>query len=111
MTIYTDTAPILSGVGITKTQANTYFENKIKVSAPAPDPKITKKACVAIADALYVDGIEASGGIVGLSQSVKLKVAQVKSIIAEIGALEGLWNASNTASEPEELLAETKAKK
>ena len=92
---FEDIAPIISGLGVTETQANTFFENKIKPPVPPVVPEITKQKAVAIAQAIYETGIEEAGGIKKLAQAVKLRTSQVKMIIRELRALEAAWSAEN----------------
>lgn len=88
---FEDLAPTLAGLGFTETQANNFFTNKIKLPGPPEVPEMTSAKAVDIAQALYVVGIEQSGGITKLAQSVKLRTSQVKMIIRELKALEAAW--------------------
>ena len=89
-----DIAPTISSLGITQTQVNTYFENKIQPPAQPEAPVITKEKVISVANALYVDGIETHNGLLGLAQEVGLKVSQVKLLVKEIKALEAEWNST-----------------
>lgn len=90
---FEDIAPTIFGLGVTQAQADTFFENKIKPPAPPVVPEITKSKAVAIAQAIYVTGIEKAGGVKKLAQSVGLQTSQVKLIISELRALEAAWSA------------------
>jgi len=96
---FKDIAKIIKSVGITEKQVNTYFENKAEPAEPKPLPEITKAKVVAIADALYIDGIEAHNGVLGLAQETGLTSGQVKSVIREIKSLESFWSKSNEVVE------------
>lgn len=100
---FEDLALTIFDLGVTEGQINNYFENIPQPPAsPEPSPITTQKV-VAIANALYVIGIEAAGGIKKLSQAVKLKTSQVKMIIKELEALKAVWDEiNNPPEEPEE---------
>jgi len=102
-----DIAPILASVGITKPQVESFFENQEDPPAPNPDPEITKAKIVAVVTAYYSPGgIEAAGGVMKLAQKNKLKIHQLKAIMAEVKKLEAMWDAINNPpeepGEPEE---------
>ena len=86
-----DIAPILAGLGVTQVQVDNFFENQILPPAAPVLPTITRPKAIAIAQALYVTGIEAAGGIKKLAQTVRLTTSQVKAIISELEALEAEW--------------------
>ena len=88
---FEDIAPTISGLGITETQVNNYFENIPDPPEPPTPPTITTLKVTAIADAIYVDGIEAHNGIKKLAQEVGLTTSQVKMLIREMQAAKALW--------------------
>lgn len=95
MATFEEIAPTIAGLGVTETQANNYLDNAPEPPPANPDPEITLQKAKAVADAFYVTGIEAAGGIHKLAQTVKLKIHQVKTIIREIEA----WKAEREANE------------
>lgn len=96
MSTFAELAPIISGAGITKTQADNYFANIPEKPAPQPDPTITKAKIVTIANALYKGGgIEGAGGIKKLASDAELNVSQVKQIIKELEVLHSEYKSAN----------------
>ena len=100
MAEFKDLAIIIKSVGITETQLNNYFENKIQPPTQPAEPTITKEKVVAVANAMYVDGIENRNGIVTVAQDVGLTTSQVKQIIKEIKTLEAYWSNPESFAEP-----------
>jgi len=85
-------APIMSGLGITRTQVNNYFSDQPKPSASPKPPTITKANVLAITVAIYETGIEKAGGIKKLSLSLKLRTSQVKQVIAELATAKSAYD-------------------
>jgi hypothetical protein len=93
---FSDTAPIASELGVTKTQAEAYFENMPLLPERTPEPELTKAKYQIVADKKYSGETFSIGGLAneaGLSQS------QVKSILRELEVLYGEWNAQNNPIE------------
>jgi hypothetical protein len=105
---FSDIAPILAEAGITKAQVENYFENQAPPPEPNPDPPITKEKIVAVVKAFYEGGgIEEAGGIMKLAQKSKLKIHQLKAIMAEVNKCKDIWDAiNNPPEEPVELPVE-----
>lgn len=94
---YTETAPIISGVGITKTAVNTYFSNLPPAPEGAVAPEVTKAKVQAVADKYFEDGkmnFEKHNGITTVAQEVGLTTLQVKQIVREIEKLHAEWVAA-----------------
>ena len=91
-----DDAPILSSLGITEVQADTFFNNHAPDPVSVVQPVITKPKVVAIAnimfDGVHIDGIAAYGGVVKIAQEAKLTTAQVTAIVSEIRRLYAAWS-------------------
>ena len=88
---YGDIAPTLVSLGITESQTHTFFDNQIQLPEPPVEPPHTRPKAVAIAQALYITGIQAAGGLIALATLVRLRVYQVKVIIGELRAAEAEW--------------------
>ena len=101
-----DEAPILAGAGITKKQLEALFENIPKPKEPKPEPEITGTKINKVLNGFFVEGIEAAGGEMKLAQKSKLKIAQLKAIMKEVGAYKSEWDKINNPpeepGEPEE---------
>lgn len=93
---FEDEAPILFSVGITEAQMDTYFENHTEPPAPPVIPPITKVKYIAVANAFFVTGIDKYGGIIKLSQDVKLLTSQVNAIANELYYNFALWQAEQS---------------
>jgi len=99
-----DESPILAGAGITKKQLETLFENIPEPKEPKPEPEITGTKINKVLNGFFVEGIEAAGGEMKLAQKSKLKIAQLKAIMKEVGAYKAAWDAKNNPpEEPEEV--------
>lgn len=85
---------IADNSSITDTQVNNYFANKLQSPTSPVEPTITQAKIVAIANALYTDGIQAHRGIRGLAIAVRLTTKQVKDIILALKSLEAEWEAA-----------------
>jgi len=81
---YKDTAPLVSGTGITKAQVITYFSNVAAPAVAKPVPTVTKANVQAIADKMF--GSE-DYSISKLAGELGLNTGQVKTIISEIKTL------------------------
>ena len=100
---FADISPILASVGITNANVTNYFSNLPEPTEPTPLPEITKAKCVAVADKYFEDGkmnFDKHNGYLSVAQEVGLTVGQVKSIVAEIQNLYGIWSAPEPV-EPE----------
>ena len=86
-----DIAPTLVSLGVTEAQAHTFFDNQIQLPEPPVVPAYTKPKVVAIAQALYITGIQAAGGLIALATTIRLRPYQVKAIIEELRAAEAEW--------------------
>jgi hypothetical protein len=82
---------ILNDLGVTQEQVDTYFENKVQPPTPPALPEITKQKAVAVANAMFVEGIEKSGGVISIARSTGLRPSQVKEIMAALEALYAEW--------------------
>lgn len=95
MATYAEIAPNISATGITKTQVENYFSNMPEKPAPQPEANITKAKVQAVANAYYVTGIEAAGGIKQLASDNNLSPSQVKNLLEEMNKLYGAWSVLN----------------
>lgn len=93
---FSDLAPTVSGVGITKSAVETYFSNLPEAAAPKELPTVTKAKVQTIADKYFEDGkmnFEKHNGVLSVAQEVGLTVGQVKQIVREIEACYAIWSA------------------
>lgn len=94
---FEDTAPILSSLGVTQTQVHTFFDNQIEPPSAPVEPEYTRAKAVAIGQAVYIEGIENSGGLKGIARAVRLTPWQVKAVIKELRAEQAVWAAEQDA--------------
>ena len=85
MATYPEIAPILSGLGITKTLVNTALDSVPVPGDPAPLPNVTKSKATAVMNAYL--GTNTPKSFRNISREVGLKLSQVKEIVKEIEAV------------------------
>ena len=98
MAQYEDVAPIISGVGISQSAVENYFNNIPEPPTPAPEPTITSGKCLIVANC-YFEGMSKHNGILGVARKAKLSTAQVKAILKEIKDLYALWKEQQESQE------------
>lgn len=94
---YQAVMPIISS-RFTVEQVETFVALRTQAPEPTPDPEITNKALIAIADAHY-RGIHTVNGVGGLMRATGLRRHQVIMIIAELKAYDALSAAEAATDE------------